>query len=116
MAKNKPAVTDFELLARESELEFTAEPTTLEEYAEEYLHLERQMAPMKKRMADMKAKVLENTFADSTTHLDNGIEVLRTTYASEHFMMKEFKEEHPAMHQRYLEDISKERMTIKYKK
>jgi hypothetical protein len=98
------------------ELVFDLEPSTPEECAEEYLRLEREMAPLKKRMADMKKKALEGAPADDKTVFGNGIFIQRTTYASTHFMMKEFQQEHQTLYQRYLEDISKERVTIDYVK
>ena len=99
----------------DAELEFTAEPQTLDEFAAEFLRLQQLMAPLKKRMADMKAAVLERT-GEGLTELDNGINVKRTTYCSAKFMMDEFKDDHTLMYERYLEDITKERVEIKYRK
>ena len=100
--------------ALDSELEFTVEPTTPEEFAAEYLRLERLMAPLKKRMGDMKKELLKRVPKDDTTFFDNGIKVIRTTHSSTHFMMEEFKKEKPNTYNEFLEDITKERVTISY--
>lgn len=99
-----------------ADLVYTAEPTTLDEMAAEYLRLERELAPLKKRQAEMKRLILEGTNPDFETELDNGINVKRSTYASIHFDVKTFKLEHDKLYNQYCEDLMKERVEIKYRK
>lgn len=96
------------------DLEFTAEPETLEEFAEEYLRLQKQMAPLKKRMADMRKEVLART-QEGDTELANGIIIKRCVHAAKNFMVKLFEKEHNTLYEEYLEDITKERVEIKYR-
>lgn len=89
-------------------------PYTLDEVAEEYMRLGREMASMRKRQADMKKEILKATEPDTKVELDNGIFILRTTYASKHFELKRFEEQHEKLYEQYCEDIQKERLTIDY--
>lgn len=97
-------------------LEFSVEPTTLDEFAEEYKRLEREMSSLKKRQKDMLTAIKERAARDQTTTLDNGIYIKRTTYASIHFDVKRFQVEHDKLYNQYCEDLEKERITIDYVK
>lgn len=99
-----------------TELQYTVEPSTLDEFAEEYLRLDREMASLKKRQADMKKAILDMSPKDCTTELPNGINIKRTTYASIHFRVNDFKIEHDRLYNQYCEDLEKEKVTIAYRK
>ena len=99
-----------------ADLIYTAELSTLEEYAEEYLRLERELAPMKKRQAEMKRLILENTLPDFITELENGINVRRATEAYRKFDVVTFQYEHADMYNRYCEDGIRNKFEVKYRK
>ena len=102
-----------------TDLIYTAEPSTLEEYAEEYLRLDREMASLKKRQADMKRLIIENTLPDFVTELDNGINIRRSTEPFTHFNVVEFREfeggKHIKLYEKFCEDRVRNKIDIKYR-